>query len=89
MEDIKEKEPRYFARMMKLDRDNRIEMVPARLQITAKSFRWRAVTGWNGLPENLRSCLSLQSFKSQIKQWLIDREKEKEEEEMRRKLTNN
>ena len=68
---LRRQEPCYFTRILTLNGDNMIEMVPARLQLTAQSFRWRAVVGWNGLHQQLRSCLSLKGFKTQLKDWLI------------------
>ena len=68
---LRRRQPRYFTNILTLNENNFLDITPARLQLTSHSFRWRAAIGWNSLNEEMRSCLSLQSFKKQLKIWLI------------------
>ena len=41
-----------------------------RLSLAKDSFRWRAATAFNSLPEELRNCVSIQLFKTKLKSWI-------------------
>ena len=44
-----------------------------RLQLTALSYRWKAIQYWNALPQYLRAETSLTRFKSGLKKWMKER----------------
>ena len=53
--------------------DMRLETSTPRLLITAQSYRWQTVSNWNALPESMRTELSLERFKRQLRNWMKDR----------------
>ena len=63
--------PRELAKQMTPDDDNRILTTRPRLLHTTTAFRWRAAYTWNLLPSDIRDNMSLPSFKTNLKKWLI------------------
>ena len=63
--------PSYFSEKLTLDGDNHLILVPARLITTGQSFRWKTGNLWNSLPDEMRGCQSLPSFKRGVKKWII------------------
>ena len=52
--------------------DKKVDLAPARLKISARSFRWRTTSGWNDLPEYLRCSEKLSCFKKELKRFIIE-----------------
>ena len=57
---------------LNISTDKKIVISTARLKISARSFRWRTTQGWNELPDHLRLCDKLSSFKKELKRHIID-----------------
>ena len=43
-----------------------------KLEVTRNSFRWRAANQFNQLPEEIKTCKSLENFKLSVKKWIND-----------------
>ena len=41
-----------------------------KLELTKNSFRWRAANQFNQLPDEIKTCNSLESFKLSAKKWI-------------------
>ena len=65
------KEPEYlYSFMCRKNRSNRIIVPNATLTLMRNSYCYRGAIEWNCLPDELRSCLGVRSFKSLIKKWI-------------------
>ena len=49
----------------------------ARLSLSKDSFRWRAATTFNSLPDEVRNCATISLFKSKLRQWIRDNVEQK------------
>ena len=66
------KKPRNLCNKFTLDAEKRISTSVGRLKIVRQSFRWRAITIWNDLPDSLRNAPILSIFKKTLKKHLIE-----------------
>ena len=64
--------PRSMSDRFQLDGNNFLETVEPRIIHTMNSWRLRATSLWNRLPDDLRGMMSLPIFKKRTKQWLVD-----------------
>ena len=67
---LRRREPKNMAGKFELDAENKMRLLPARLVMSANSYRWRASSLWNTLSEELRSCQSF--FKKNVKTWILE-----------------
>ena len=63
--------PRYMSEKITIEDDRKLKTKNARIQNTARGFRWRSVLLWNELEDNMRNEKSLPRFKTMAKKWLI------------------
>ena len=65
------KEPEYLNSLMsRTNRSNRIIIPNANLTLMQSSYCYRGATDWNELPNVLRSCQNIRTFKSLLKDWI-------------------
>ena len=77
---LRRRTPDYFTDKLNLDEDDKITLTPARLVMTAESFRWRTANWWNTLPDSMREQMSLPLFKKQLRTWLLDQRGDQNED---------
>ena len=65
--------PLYLKIRMTVDDDYKLTTSQPRIQNTLMSYRWRAISLWNSLDDDLRHNNSLPSFKKQLKKLIIAR----------------
>ena len=65
--------PKYLQDKIELEDEDKIKTTKPRLLITSQSYRWQAVSHWNKLPTDLRTEVSLKTFKSKLKMWIRNR----------------
>ena len=65
-------EPEYLASFLKNDgRTGKIIVPNIKLGLTQKSFCFRGSDNWNSLPESLRTCVKIGTFKLGLKKWVL------------------
>ena len=68
---LKFKEPEYlYSFMSRKNRSNRIIVPHSTLTLMRNSYCYRGSVEWNILPDNIRSCQSIRSFKTLLKKWI-------------------
>ena len=60
---------RHF--MSQVNMANRIIVPHSSLTLMRNSFCYRGATDWNKLPDDLRSCCRIGSFKSNLRKWIM------------------
>ena len=78
--ELRRRTPDYFTDKLNLDKDDKITLTPARLVMTAESFRCRTTNWWNTLPDSMRGQMSLPLFKKQLRTWLLDQRGDQNED---------
>ena len=63
--------PRYFENKINVTNDDKLSTTIPRLQNTESGFRWRTVTWWNEMSQELRRELSYPRFKNKLKKWIL------------------
>ena len=65
-------EPEYLADYLKNDgRTGKIIVPNTKLGLVQKSFCFRGSDNWNSLPESLRTCMKIGTFKLGLKKWIL------------------
>ena len=68
---LSSREPEYlYSIMSRTNRSNRIIVPHTNLTLMQGSFCYRGATEWNALPEVVRSCQSITTFKLLLKKWI-------------------
>ena len=62
--------PGYMTDKIALEDDDILATCRPRLQITAGSYRHKTVERWNGMPNHLRTEMSIAKFKKGLKEWI-------------------
>ena len=70
---VHNRNPRHMYNKLTLTDDYTITNTEARLQITRRSFKFRAAKVWNEMTGEMRSEKSLAQFKSTLKGWIKDK----------------
>ena len=65
--------PEYLVEKLRTDTEDKMYTDHPRLQLTAGSFRWKAVDQWRMLPDSVTGQIVLPKFKRKLKEWLKDR----------------
>ena len=66
------KEPEYLHNIMNTNnRADKIIVPNSTLSLAMKSYCFRGANDWNRLPENIRNCPRISSFKQQLKGWIF------------------
>ena len=65
------KKPERLRRELIITEDLKLETKEPRQLLTEKSLRWRGVTGWNHLDDNLRQQKSLGTFKRMLRRQIL------------------
>ena len=56
--------------------DRKLSTSVARLQTTSNYFRWRSVDYWNKMTSSLRQPKKISIFKTELRNWVINRRTE-------------
>ena len=64
--------------LITVDDELKIETAEPRLLITARSYRWKYLSAWNSLPDELRFEVSIKKFKVGLKTWIKERQEDLE-----------
>ena len=70
---IKWGKPEYLRGKLRTDEEDKITTDNPRLQLTAGTFRWKAVDEWRMLPETVTGQTEYLKFKRELKDWIKDR----------------
>ena len=73
---LKHGRPKSMRTRLELDEDNLLMCERARLQIVDRSYRCRVTKYWNSLTGEVRDSVSLVSFKTRLKRWILLRRQE-------------
>jgi len=66
-------EPEYLSEILTRDnRRNKIIVPNSNLTLARKSFCFRGAEDWNRLPEEIRTCSQIQTFKAKLKSWTLE-----------------
>ena len=69
---LKAGKPEYLNRKFYTESEDLITTTTPRIQFTTNCYRWRMTEQWNQLPQSLRENNTLNSFKKQLKTWILE-----------------
>ena len=67
---VHENRPRHFFNKLTITDDCKIVETVPRLKIVERSYKYRTISEWNGMTDELRHNESISSFKKSLKTWI-------------------
>ena len=65
--------PAYIRSKIEICEEEKLSTNAPRLQLTANSYRMKAVQYWNEMPMTMRSEVRISHFKKSVKRWILER----------------
>ena len=69
---VKSNKPENLRKMLTVDQEGKIQLIPGRLKISRELYRWRTVREWNILPAYLILVVKVSVFKKLLKKHIIE-----------------